>query len=109
MDKVIAQRLWAVEPSMEIVFVGDEDGPRKGTPDAELLKFAEAGGSLIVTQNRKTMPQHIADHLASGGHTWGVFVFKRVFDIRQVVEDLLLVWSASSAEDWRDIVRYLPL
>jgi hypothetical protein len=31
------------------------------------------------------------------------------FSVVQLVEDLLLIWSATEAEEWQDCLIYLPL
>lgn len=104
----LADALWHREAAVEFVFVGDEGCPPFGTPDPELLSYAEAHKLALVTADRKTMPDHVQDHLATGGHVWGVFLIQRGATWADLIEDLLLIWSASNAEDWCDHLERLP-
>src|SRR2546429_4475372 len=48
--------------------------PPLGTPDPDNLLWAEQHGRIIVTEDRRTMPVHLADHLQAGRHSPGVFI-----------------------------------
>jgi hypothetical protein len=54
------------------------------------------------------MQTHAAAHLASGRHTRGVFILRRGYPVRDFVNALFLVWSASQAEEWQDRIEWLP-
>jgi predicted nuclease of predicted toxin-antitoxin system len=43
-------------------------------PDRELLDWAAQSGRIVVTHDRKTMPQHAAARIAAGERMCGVFV-----------------------------------
>ena len=64
---------------------------------------------MLVSLDRASMPNHVADHYAAGGHAWGVLLVTRRCSHRQLLDDLLLIWSVSEAEQWRDTIHYLPL
>ena len=96
------------QPAIDILHVGEAGAPPKRTPDSDLLVFAEATSRGLITRDRRTMPGHIADHLARGRHTWGVFILRRGFPLRRYIEDLLLIWSASEADEWQDRVESIP-
>lgn len=64
---------------------------------------------VLVTLDRRTMPDHFGEHLAAGGHSAGVFLLKRGAPMTQVIEDLLLVLGALTPADWRDRLVCLPL
>ena len=89
--------------------VGDEGMPPLGTFDPEILRFCEAEQWALVTNNRKTMPAHIADHLRAGGHSWGVFKTRRQrAPIGQIAETLILIWEAREAEEYIDRQVWIP-
>jgi Domain of unknown function (DUF5615) len=99
------------EPSIRIPQVGvDPTVPPKGTLDPDLLAFAEAEGFALVTFDKDTMPGHIGDHLASGKHTLGVFIFPDGNSLSpgRIADELIIVWVASQAEEWIDRIEYLP-
>ena len=96
------------EPAIEVWCVGQGAMPSKGTPDPDLLIFAEANNYLFLTRDRKTMSTPVSDHLAAGRHTWGVFSLRTGFAVPRYVDNLILIWSESQAEDWIDYVGWLP-
>ena len=97
------------EPSIVIMQVGQPGMPPKGTLDPQLLEFAELNRMAIFTFDKSTMAVHARSHTASGRHTFGVFVWtKEMFGIKEAAEEIVLLWSASEAEEWIDEVRYLP-
>jgi hypothetical protein len=79
-----------------------------GIRDPEVLALAAHAGRVLVTHDRKTMPKHFAAFI---GHTTssGVIVIPQKLPVRAAVEDLLLVWTASEAEEWRNRIQVLPL
>lgn len=54
------------------------------------------------------MTRHFRERLASGKSNPGLFVVPQRSAIGEIIESLLLVWTASQAEDWRDMIVYLP-
>lgn len=80
-----------------------------GVPDPEVLAHAAKAGRILVSHDYHTMPIHFAQFLASGQHSPGVLLLHQQLPIAQAIEALLLVWSASAPEDWRDLLTYLPL
>lgn len=107
----IVQAVLRAEPSTWMATVGvDPHVPPAGTPDTVLLTFAEREQLLLLTYDRKTMPGHVADHLAGGHHTWGVIVFPDGNNLSPgtIAHELLIVLLASEAEQWIDQLDYLP-
>ncbi|MEH1769023.1 DUF5615 family PIN-like protein [Nostoc sp.] len=54
--------------------VGELATPAKGTLDPEILDWCEEMGFILVTNNRRSMPVHLADHFAQGRHIPGIFI-----------------------------------
>jgi hypothetical protein len=77
--------------------------------DPELLEWAAAEGRIVVTHDRKTMPGHAAHRIAAGARMTGVFVVPRQLPISRAIDDLELVVSCSSNEEWETVIKYLPL
>lgn len=100
------------EPAVRVRLIGtDPDIPPKRTIDPGLLAFAEENGFALVTFDKKTMRVHEKAHLAAGRHTWGVFVDPDGFSrsAGQIAGELLMIWGASSRDEWVDQYKYLPL
>jgi len=105
----VVAALLRTEALIDVVRIGQPGAPEFGTPDAELLEFCELTQRLFVSQDRGTLPDHVAKHLAAGRHTCGVMLITSGCSSRKLIEDLVLIWSASDAEEWRDTLYYLPL
>lgn len=100
--------LLRVEPGIDILAVGDANGPPKGTLDPALLVWAEREKYTLISRDRSTMRDHVIDHLAAGHHTWGVFLLRQQRTWSEIIECLILIWSASQAEDWQDRIEWIP-
>jgi hypothetical protein len=105
----IRDQLFRRERTIEVLAVGDDTGPPVGTPDAELLQWIEKSGHILVSRNRRTLPQHLREHLGAGHHVPGIFLLRRKYPFSQVIEDLLLIWESGHPEDFLDQLIYLPL
>lgn len=105
-------RSWCVQlahrVSVSVRFVGEKDAPPKGTSDPDLLKWCEAADFILVTEDRRTMFRHLADHLETGQHILGVFVLRENTPIRRIIEELQLLAEASIEGEYFDQIRFLP-
>lgn len=103
-----AQLLRAV-PDLEVWMIGDPGAPARGTLDPEILVWCEDNGFLLVTNNRKSMPGHLHDHLALGRHIPGILVINPALTMGQLIDELVLVAVASELDEYRDLLLYLPV
>ncbi len=96
-------------PEIDILRVGDEGAPPSGTLDPAVLDYLEATQRALLTDNRQSMPGHIADHLAKGGHYWGIFEVRKNVPLQVLIEEIYLYWSASEAEEWLNRFEWLSI
>jgi hypothetical protein len=97
-------------PEIEVWMVGDPGAPERGTPDAEILLWCEVKGFCLVTNNRASMPVHLAEHLAAGRHVPGIFILNnRKMSIGETVQELAMIWAASKPEEYVDALNFLPI
>jgi hypothetical protein len=54
------------------------------------------------------MTRFFMDRLASGKSNPGIFIVPQAGSIGEIIEALLLVWTASQADEWRNQIVYLP-
>ena len=94
------------QPAMD--FQDAHAGGVIGLPDSEVLAQAAGSGRILISHDRKTMPAHFAHFLAAKSSP-GPIVVPQHLDIGAMIEDLLLIWATSEAEEWRDRVVFLPL
>lgn len=97
------------EPSLTVWKVGMPGAPAFGTLDPEILVWCEASGFVLVTNNRKSMPAHLADHLSAGRHVPGILTVDITRDIARNLDDLLLVALVAAPGEYEDRIVYLPL
>jgi Domain of unknown function (DUF5615) len=97
-----------IEPGLEILAVGLPGAPPKGSLDPDLLRWAEQEKCTLLSRDKATMPDHVRAHLAAGRHTWGVFIIRKGKTWQEIADALLLIWSASTAEDWQDRIEWIP-
>ena len=80
----------------------------RGLSDADVLAFAAREKRILVTHDAKTMPRHFGDFVLSQ-ESAGVIVVPQHLSVATVVDELLLIASATSPHDWTNRICYLPL
>jgi hypothetical protein len=116
LDENLRRRLWRAiqrhnasgNDLIEAVRVGDPADLPLGTPDPEILLWAEAEGCIVITLDRTTMPGHLAAHLAAGHHSLGVFVLRAGSTMSSVVAMLAYIAHNSDPVDCQDRIEYIP-
>ena len=93
---------------LEVLRVGDVDGPPLGTNDSDILIWAERAERVLVTLDEHTLPQHLANHLQSGRHSPGVFTIRPGQRLPEIVEFLALAAVVSEPSEWADRITYIP-
>lgn len=76
--------------------------------DSGVLALAVQQGRILVSHDRKTMPLEFARFITSNQSS-GVIIVSRKLPVEAVIEELLLIWAASSAEEWVNRIAKLPL
>ncbi len=109
MDPRFATVLARHYPMIDVTYVGSGHAPAFGTLDPEILLYLEQTQRVLITDNRKSMPGHLADHANAGRHHWGIFVISKHASYKQVADLLSLYWEASDADEWIDRVEWLDV
>lgn len=76
--------------------------------DPEILALAAREGRILVTHDRKTMPRHFFEFITTATSA-GVLIIPQHLSVAAAVNDLLLIWYATEAEEWINQIRSLPL
>jgi hypothetical protein len=95
------------EPALDFASVVDL-GMAAAT-DAAVLEFATLNGLLVVSHDVNTMKAMAERRIAERQGLSGLFLVPQTRPTRLIVEQLLLIWAASTLEEWRDRIVYLPL
>ena len=96
-------------PTVVATYVGAADAPRLGSTDPELLVYCEEHQMALVTCDKRTMFQHIADHYAAGREFWGMFLITGSIQTEEIVFQLRLFWETTSAEEFIGSTQELPI
>ena len=90
LDPLYKRQLLIKQSRLVVFVVGDPGAPPKGTPDPEILRWCEEYNFVLVTNNRASMPVHLAAHLAEGRHIPGIIILNARMSIGATIEQLLL-------------------
>lgn len=93
---------------LDVLCVGDLDAPAFETKDPEILRYCDINQRLLVTKDRTSMPGHLEDYWADGGHLWGVLWVRPRTPTGLLIQELHFVWEASEAEEWFDAIDWIP-
>jgi predicted nuclease of predicted toxin-antitoxin system len=80
----------------------------EGGGDKEVLRIAAREGRILVTHDRKTMPYHFAE-LVMEQSSAGVVIVSQHMAVGEAAEELILMWTASEAEEWINSISSIPL
>src|SRR3954468_12637443 len=67
--------------------------------DTEVLEYAVTRGFIVVSHDVNTMPAAAYERLAAGKTITGLLMVQQTSSIGPIIENLLLIWSASEAEE----------
>ncbi len=106
LDGRVLRGLKRVAP--EIDFQTAAESALEGIPDPEVLAIAAGAGRVLVSQDRRTMPTHFR-RFVSVTKSPGVILLREGLSIAAAIEELILIWSASDAEEWTNRLIWIPL
>jgi hypothetical protein len=98
------------QPMVDVVMAHEVD--LREAPDPEMLLYAKQHERILLTHDVNTMPSHfytLLQTLPEGEHSPGVLAIPQLLPIGTAIDTLLLVWSCSEHEEWRDQLEFLPL
>jgi predicted nuclease of predicted toxin-antitoxin system len=95
------------EPSLEIVRVRHVGLERRS--DAEILDYAAEQRLLVLSHDSNTMTAAAADRIRGRLPFLAVFIVAQHCQRQAVIDDLILIWTASELEEWQNEIRFLPI
>ena len=106
LNQAILQGTIRREPTID--FQTANEAGLSGLNDPEVLAIASNDGRTLVTHDNRTMPTHFGEFLIT--HTSpGVLIIPQYVPVSMAVEELILIWSATEAEEWINRICYLPM
>jgi Domain of unknown function (DUF5615) len=94
------------EPTLEFGRVRDLEMSERS--DAEVLAYAAAHRLIVISHDVNTMPSAAYERIRSGQKMSGLLMVKQSDPVGLIVASILLIWSASEAEEWESQVCSLP-
>ena len=85
----------------EIDFQNAKDGGLEGLDDPIVLALAASEARILVTHDRKTMPTHFGEFILNED-SYGVIIVSKKASISNVIEELVLIWAAATAEEFQN-------
>jgi hypothetical protein len=84
------------------------DAGLAGLKDPDVLRISAESGRILVSQDRRTMPAHFARYVTEA-RSPGVILLRGAVPIAAAIEELVLIWNASDAEEWVGRLVWIPL
>ncbi len=106
LNQIIVKATLRREPTID--FQTAHAAKLSGLKDEKVLAMAAKTDRILVTHDRKTIPHSFAEFIMSQTSP-GVLIVPQRLHVANVVEDLILIWAATEAEEWMNRIRSLPL
>ena len=92
----------------EIDFQTASEAELENLSDLEVLALAALEGRILVTHDRRTMPTHFGKFVENNKSP-GLIVISQKTDILSAIEELILIWMASEAEEYVNSILTIPM
>jgi hypothetical protein len=106
LNRKIVAGLRRREPAID--FQDAYSGDVIGRPDPEVLAMAAGEGRVLVSHDRRTMLKHFGRFIQNQTSP-GLILVSQGMDVGQAIEELLLVWAATEAQEWENAALFVPL
>ena len=93
------------EPAVE--FATAHEAGLAGLGDYAVLALAASNGRVLVSHDVSTMPEAFS-HFIQEHTSPGVILISQELSYREAIEGLLRVWASTEADDWQDVLSFLP-
>lgn len=92
-----------------IAFQSAQERLAEAMTDLEVLALSAADDRILISHDVNTLPKHFRDYVANSDVSPGVFLIPQALPLSRAIDELVLIWSASEAEEWRNLLVWLPL
>jgi len=94
-------------PDLDILRV--QDAGLRTFRDPVILSFAASENRIVLSHDLRTMKTHALDRMAAGQPMPGLLLLSQSGIVAQSIEAIVMVAECSHAEEWDNIIEYLPL
>jgi len=92
----------------EIDFQTATEAGLEGLADENVLAIAARENRILVTHDRRSMPKHFANFIQYQTCA-GVLIVSKKLEINLAIEEIILIWSVSEADEYINSIRQLPI
>lgn len=92
----------------EIDFRTPAEADLEARPDPEVLRIAAEANRILVTQDRRTMPDHFRTFIRTD-QSPGILLVRPNTTIADLIQELLLIWTASDPAEFINRIVWVPL
>jgi len=78
-----------------------------GLEDMKVLELAANCKRVLVSHDKRTMPMWFADFITTKTSS-GILIVSQDLPVKEAITSLLLIWSASDAEEWVNRIAFIP-
>jgi hypothetical protein len=93
---------------VDVVRVGDVSGLALGSPDAEILLWAEGADRILISRDSRSLGKVLCEHLAVGRHCPGIFLVRRQVRTQSILDFIFEAANSSNPSEWQDRIEYIP-
>ncbi len=106
LDQTILRALWQIEPMIDFWTANELN--LHGLEDLAVLELAALEKRILVSSDQSTMPLYFAKFIQSNT-SYGLLIVPQSLPSSVVIDEILIIWAASSVEEWINRIAYLPL
>jgi len=106
-DNRIVRGLLRRYPNLDIVRI--QDTHLSGKSDEEILAWAFQKRRILLTHDVSTMTKYAFERIRADNHISGIVEIPQSLALGRAIEDILIIRSCSSTEEFIDQILYLPL
>jgi hypothetical protein len=81
----------------------------EGADDPIVLTWAAENRRLVVSHDRRTMTAAARRRIRNRLPMTGLVLFGQDCPVAVAIEELELIYEVTSAEEWREVIAFLPL
>lgn len=90
-----------------IDFLTANEAGLAGMDDRAVLVLAASNGRVLVSHDVSTMPEAFARFIQEQTSP-GVILISQELSYRKAIEGLWAVWSSTEADEWQNVLSFLP-
>ena len=93
------------EPAID--FMTAKEARLTGLDDGAVLALSAGSGRMLVSHDVSTMPEAFTRFIQEQVSP-GVILISQELSYREAIAGLLRVWANTEAEDWQNVMSFLP-